>query len=364
MILHAYFARKFLWSFLLVFSTFLVLLFLLDLIEAWQRFPSKASGEVLRIVLLNVPKSNYEILPLVMVLATLALFVRLARSSELVVVRAAGRSALRSLAAPLAVTGLIGALAVSTFNPIVAAASKRHNDVVNNFYGGSAAILVILSEGLWLRQGGPDGQTVIHAERASSDLSVLLDTTFMDFGPDGQPAQRIDASSARLKADGWTLYNVKKWDLSQPGGNPEADAIEAGQMQLASELTQDRIMDSFGKPEFISLWDLPEFIAGLEQAGFSARRYIMWYQMELAGPLFLVALVMMSAAFTMRPARLSNTALSVLTAMLIGFGLHYIRNFAQILGENGQIPVLLAAWAPPVAALLLAIGVLLHMEDG
>jgi lipopolysaccharide export system permease protein len=56
--------------------------------------------------------------------------------------------------------------------------------------------------------------------------------------------------------------------------------------------------------------------------------------------------------------------LKVLFAVIAGFGLYYIRNFAQILGESGQIPVALAAWAPPVAALLLALGIILHLEDG
>ena len=109
---------------------------------------------------------------------------------------------------------------------------------------------------------------------------------------------------------------------------------------------------------------LTDFIAQLEHSGFSARRYAVWFQMELARPLFLVALVMMAAAFTMRHSRLHNSGVSVLTAVLLGFGLHYIRNFAQILGENGQIPILLAAWAPAVASFLLAFGILLHMEEG
>lgn len=49
---------------------------------------------------------------------------------------------------------------------------------------------------------------------------------------------------------------------------------------------------------------------------------------------------------------------------MMGFGVYFIRNFAQILGENGQIPILLAAWAPPIAAILLPLGILLHLEDG
>jgi lipopolysaccharide export system permease protein len=54
----------------------------------------------------------------------------------------------------------------------------------------------------------------------------------------------------------------------------------------------------------------------------------------------------------------------VLLAVLIGFGMFFMKSFAQILGDTGKIPVLLAAWAPPVAGILLSLGLLLHTEDG
>ena len=75
-------------------------------------------------------------------------------------------------------------------------------------------------------------------------------------------------------------------------------------------------------------------------------------------------LVLIASAFTMRHTRFGNTGIAVLASVLIGFALYFVRNFAQILGESGQISVLLAAWAPPVASVMLALGLLLHMEDG
>ncbi len=363
MILHFYFARRFLWTFLSIFFTFVMLLGLIDLVDELQDFPDLTFGEVLEIVLLKLPKANYEILPLIVILASVALFVRLARSSELVVVRAAGRSALGSLIAPLTVAAMIGILSVTMLNPIVAASSKRYNDLVNTYVGFGSNVLAISAEGLWLRQGTSDGQTVIHAARASSDVSVLFDATFVSFSPEGEPLSRIAARTATLAEGEWQLTKAKKWDLGR-GRNPESEAITSEEMSIPSSLTQARIVESFGKPEYIPIWDLPRFIAQLEQAGFSARRYEMWFQMELARPLFLTALVLVAAAFTMRHSRLGNTGVAVLTAVMLGFSLHYIRNFAQILGENGQIPILLAAWAPPVASLLLALGIVLHMEDG
>jgi lipopolysaccharide export system permease protein len=74
--------------------------------------------------------------------------------------------------------------------------------------------------------------------------------------------------------------------------------------------------------------------------------------------------VLIAAGFTMRHTRFGRTGVMVLTAILLGFAMFFIRSFAQVLGESGQLPVLVVAWMPPVAAILLALGFLLHVEDG
>ena len=363
MILHAYLARRFVMTFAGVAIALGVVIALIELMDKLGDFPDRPVGDVLELVALEMPWANYEILPLVVILASVALFLRLARSSELVVLRASGRSALRGLMAPVTVTLVLGLLAVAVGNPIVAATSKRDHDLSNRYRGIETAALAVAAEGLWLRQGDADGQTVIFAERASADLGTLFGASFVEFAPDGTPSRRISAASARLGPEMWHLKDVKTWPLGL-GANPEAGAQRMAALELPTDLTQDRILDSFGRPRYVPVWDLPGFIAQLEAAGFSARRYAVWFQSELARPVFLVALVLMSAAFTIGHVRGANIGLRVLAAVIVGFGLHYVRNFAQILGENGQIPVALAAWVPPVAALFLAVGLLLHLEDG
>ncbi|MDQ2091265.1 LPS export ABC transporter permease LptG [Marimonas arenosa] len=363
--LHFYFARKFLWIFLGLMTVFLLLQVLIDLIEQLRKLgESEASfSDILGLTLLNTPEGINKLLPLVMILATVALFIGLARSSELVVTRAVGRSGLKTLIAPIVVALIVGGLAVTTFNPIVAATSKRYHELYQMYRSGTADVLSISSEGLWLRQGGPEGQTVIRAGAANAQATVLYDVTFIAYARDGGPLKRIEAREAEIGDGHWVLHGAKVWPLTG-GLNPEANATRHDRLELPSTLTYERIRDSFGNPNAISVWDLPAYIAQLEQAGFSARRHTVWLQMELARPLFLMAMVLIGAAFTMRHVRLGGTGVAVLVSLLLGFGLHYVRNFAQILGENGQIPVLLAAWAPPLAALLLGSGLLLHTEDG
>lgn len=365
--LDLYYARRFLQWFLIITGVLMTLVLLIDLNEQIRRFDSYdlSFGQLVGLTLLNAPPALSEFLPLIMILSTVVLFVGLARSSELVVTRAIGRSGIRALFAPVLVSALIGLLAVTTLNPISAATANRYKDLAETYRNGGPAALSLSGEGLWLRQGSPQGQSVIHATGYSGALEniVLHDVTIHSYAPNGGPTQQIIAQSAHLDGDDWVLKNTKTWSLTG-GLNAEKSARENDELRIATTLTSDRIRDTLGNATGISIYDLPETIRELEAAGFSTKRYQVWLQAELARPLFLIAMVLVGASFTMRHARFGGTGLAVLTAVLLGFGLYFIRNFAQILGENGQIPVALAAWAPPVASILLTMGLLLHAEDG
>lgn len=365
MTLHLYFGRRFLLSFLTVFGVFFLMMSLFDMLEQVRRFDGGEIGfpAVLTLTFLNVPSSIYGIFPLIMILSAIFMFLAVARSSELVIARAAGRSAVVTLMAPVTVAILIGGFAVAVLNPIVAGTSKQYEVLSNRFSASESSVLSISREGLWLRQGDADGQTVIRADRASLNGTELLGATFTTFDAAGEPVRRIEAERALLRSGAWELSRVKEWPLAG-SGNPERNATTQETLSIPSNLTSDQIIDSFGTPSAIPIWALPEFIDRLETAGFSARTHRVWYHMELSTPLLMAAMVLVAAAFTMRPARFGRTGIMVVMAIGLGFTLYFVRNFAQVLGENGQIPILLAAWGPPIASVLLPLGLILHLEDG
>ncbi len=364
MTLHLYFAKRFTLLFLAVLAVFGVFQYLIDLIEELRRADADAGfALVAQITAFKLPSGIYQIMPLVMILSTIALFLGMARSSELVVARAAGRSGLAVLAAPVLVAAIIGGLSLAMLNPIVAATGQRYSDLREAARGNEASVVSVGRDGLWLRQGSASGQAVIRASRASPDATQLYDVSILTYAAGGGPQNRILAETARLVDGAWVLTNAQVWPLT-PGLNPELGTKRHSELRVASTLTGDSIRDRFGAPSDVAIWDLPRFIADLEAAGFSARRHIVWLQMEMARPLFLVSMMLLGAAFTMRPQRSGRTGLAVLASLLLGFGLYYVNNFAQILGEGGQIAPWLAAWVPPVASLMIALGIVLHMEDG
>jgi lipopolysaccharide export system permease protein len=365
MTLSLYIARRFLWTVGQVFLVFFGILMLIDMIEQLRQFSDAGAGlaDVAWLSLLNVPETLYRILPLILIMGSIAVFLGLARSSELVVVRSAGRSGLRFLLTPVLAAVGIGLFTVAVLNPLVAATSKAYDDRRAQYQGADGSALSVSDSGLWLRQGGDYGQTVIQAQRANTDGTQLFGVSFLTFGPQGAPATRVEARAAKLIEGAWLVDGGKMWDLMED--NPElGSAVLPDGTRLPSDLTPERIRDSFGTPSAVPIWQLPDYIAGLERAGFSARSYRLWFQMELAQPLLLTAMVLVAAGFTMRHVRFGKIGQMVLYAMMSGFALFFLRNFAQALGESGQIPIVLAAWAPPAAAVMLALGLLLHLEDG
>ena len=274
--------------------------------------------------------------------------------------RRRGAAGSERCAAPVAVALCAGGLAVAVLDPIVAAHRAAIRGAGGPLPGARARCSRSRARGLWLRQGDPSGQTVIHASAASLDGTVLSGVTFVTFDPEEGPARRIEARRAELVPGAWAMTEAKDWPLLAP--NPEAAARAHEALRLPTDLTRDQIRDSFGDPSGVSIWELPAFIEALDAAGFSARAHRMWLQAELASPLFMAAMVMAGAAFTMRHTRAGRTGPMVLGAVLTGCALYFLRDFASILGANGEAPVWLAAWAPPVAASALAAGLLLHLE--
>jgi lipopolysaccharide export system permease protein len=172
----------------------------------------------------------------------------------------------------------------------------------------------------------------------------------------------MEAAQARLEPGMWVLMDVKRWDLR--ADNPEHEAETFDVFELPSDLTGERIRESFTRSGMISVWDLPEFIRALDRAGLSSRPHRAQFQTEMALPALMGAMLLVGAVLSLRHGRAGGAGTRILLTVLAGFALFFMRNFAQVLGENGQIPLSLAIWTPPIASMLLALGVLLHLEDG
>ena len=54
----------------------------------------------------------------------------------------------------------------------------------------------------------------------------------------------------------------------------------------------------------------------------------------------------------------------IASGVATGFALFLVSKIAEEFGQTGALPGTLAAWAPAVSGLMLAVALLLHTEDG
>ena len=140
---------------------------------------------------------------------------------------------------------------------------------------------------------------------------------------------------------------------------------ENGRLRRAvSDLTLDKIQDSFASPETMSFWQLPGFIKILEKAGFTGHRHKLYWHSLLASPMLMVAMVLVAAIFALRQSGRAGAAWSISGAVLCGFLLYFISDLVYALGLSASIPVILAAWTPAGVSTLLGLSALFHIEDG
>jgi lipopolysaccharide export system permease protein len=357
--LHKYLARQFLGSVGLVMALFLFLTFSIDFVDLVDRTADKhvPTEAIVAMCFFQLPDLGMKLLPFAVLLGGVFAFVRLSRSHELLAIRASGFSAWNLLAAPLGVAAALGLTVVLLFTPISAGMLAEFAQLEARLIHGQASQLDVSQEGLWLRQGDARSQSVIHAVHVAKQGVELEGVIVFLYGASDKFLGRIDASSAVLGSGNWILQNAFVSDLE---GNPKSYV----RYSIPTTLTPARIQESFASPDTLSFWTLPSFIAAARRAGFSATRYLLYFDSLLMMPALFAAMVLMAASFSLRLARLGGLGQVVLLGALSGFGVYFFSNVATALGETGILPVALAAAAPATAAILIGLSLVFHNEDG
>ncbi|HKK37084.1 MAG TPA: LptF/LptG family permease, partial [Paracoccaceae bacterium] len=250
-----YVGRRYLETFGAAFAAVFLLIFLVDLVEQLRRSAGGDAGfgEVFALAALHAPSLMLEVLPFLALLATVACFARLARSSELVVTRAAGVSVWRLILPAVVAAALIGTLAFSLLNPVASGLLARFETLEARYIRDRTSLLSVSENGLWLRQSGDEGQSVIHALRTNADGTRLRDVTVFRFDARDRLTGRLAAGRAVLEPGRWVLHDVARWSFAAAddaaeageGDEPAPTAEPLDRLALPTALTREQILESF-----------------------------------------------------------------------------------------------------------------------
>jgi lipopolysaccharide export system permease protein len=334
---------------------------LMDFVDVSRTVGGRVDISMLQIVTLTLLKSPSVVLlllPFAFLFGVQTAFVTLNRRSELIALRASGVSAWRFIFPAAAAAFALGIVTISALNPIAAWLNSEYELQT----AGLESDMPTSASGkeLWLRQGDGRTQVVIEARARDPGTTRLHDVEMYVYARADKGLQfsrRIDAKTATLRPGYWRLNDAREAVPGEPAVSYEA-------LTIPSPLKPNEAFAKQATASSVPFWALPDEIAKIEKAGFSATGYRLQFHQLLATPLLFAAMAILGAAFSLRLMRLGGLAMLAASGVGLGFTLFFFNQFCGSLGRADVIPPVLAAWSPPVLALLSAFTLLCYTEDG
>jgi len=352
--LNIYLLKNFIYSFLLVFILFTILVFFSDLIEQFRKSTNKdvPIDIVFRLTFLNAPSLIFSTLPIVIFFSTIIGYLRLIRNSEYIIICSSGLSNLQLTKAPVSIFFLIGLIFVLIVNPLSAIFQKEFQELDYKYIKRIDRLTSISKNGIWLMQENPNGITnIIYAKKIKDDGSTLIDFMLLEYTENDELKGRIDGKIARLGDEKWLMNNLL---LTKKNEEP----IFYDYFEYNAYINKEDIKNSLSAPEMMSFLQLGSFIYILEKLGYSANDYKIYFYNILLMPFVILGFVFLASSIIIGIKQNDKFSKVIISSFLMIFIYYFFSNLMNTLGSNSKMPPFLSTIITPI--LLFSISIALN----
>jgi LPS export ABC transporter permease LptG/LPS export ABC transporter permease LptF len=349
LILDDYVLKQFLSTFVLVLVSFLLLMIIFTFFELLgdiirNRTPLVTVGAYL----INLmPNLVYNLTPLCTLVAVLATFGALNRTSELTAMKATGISLYRVMVPVLVIAAIIGA-ALFAFDESYLPTANRRQEALRSVIKGKPAQTFLRPDQQWIfgRQEPGKPARIYYYEFFDSDRDRFANLTVFEFDPESFAlSRRIFATSAHWEPGLHQWIFEEGWERSFQG-----DAMRnyrTFQVQTFPEIREDPVYfkKENRQSQEMSFGELDRYIHDLGQSGFDTMRLRVQLNRKLAYPLITLVMSVLAIPFALSMGkRGSLTGIAAAIGLAIAYWV--IAGTFEAMGNVNMLPAILAAWSP------------------
>jgi lipopolysaccharide export system permease protein len=292
----------------------------------------------------RMPAEVYKALPIVMLVATVFLFLGLSRYHELTAMKAAGISLYR-VSAPILAVGLLIAVGAALFQELVLPKLNELGDEVDRVkIRGQLPRHLQTRTRLWLRSADSRFYRVELVAPSTGDLYGMI---VLEVDRNFRLAQRLDAQRARWTPRGWEVRNGAYREISAGG---EVDTVPFAATAIELPETIEDFTEIQKAPTAMSYRELREYVARLETAGFQVGKYLVDLYAKLSSPLENLIMVLIAIPFALQAPR-GGRLFGIALAIAIMGGYLVLDRAALAFSRAEMLPPLLGAWTANVVFL-------------
>jgi lipopolysaccharide export system permease protein len=358
-LINLYISKKFLLTFCQIAAGFSLLIFFINLLDLIDRIAD--SGAPLHIsafmAFLQIPNFLNDVVSSLVLMSAIISFFFLSSKSEITIIRMSGFS-LWQVLYPMAVTAVIlGVFWVTIIGSITVQMTKKFNTLEGKYTRNDSREVVAPKGGIWLKQiniQNSKEEIIIKAKKVFRENMEFQDVSFWFFDRNGQFYKKINAEEMFLKDDHWLLRKVTIND----------DILinkTAAETKVATDLKQNfvttKILNNFQDVNLFTIFELPNLIKDLKNAGFNTTKFKVYLNSLLCKPLLFLAMVLIACYFGLNHIRNNNSIFMIFLGIVVGLIFYITSSIINSLGSSGLIPIFASTWV--IAIICLAIGTLL-----
>jgi len=355
MILSWYLTKAYLTRFFALLFGLVVFLQMLDLLataDAVLEGGGQPVDALSRYIMLRVPSIIETVAPLAGLLGGLTALVVLARNSEIIAMRAAGRSVL-SLIGGLVVVGMALAAVLFVFSDrVVVRFNAELEDWKSTGYkpGGE----IIDGSEAWVIEG----DTIIRVGHVLRNGTVLNDIRLFTQSDTAAVDDIINIRLAIWEDDGWNLFEVER-----VGGDPNASTLPVEGVTWDTQFTPEDFNKLANPPSELTFDELEHYVRELALGTRPAYYYDTWLQRKLAGPVVLALMPLLAAVAAFAHHRQGSAVMVVVYGITLGFIFIVTDNLMLAMGQFGTLPPVMAAWLPLALFGTIGLWIVINIEN-
>ena len=328
---------------------FLGLFFFFDLIDELQWVGKGGAGgyqatHALTYVSLMVPSHIYEVMPIAVLIGTIAVMSRMAQSSEFTILRTSGLGPVQALRTLLGL-GLSFGLVTFVVGDYVSPLADRQGQLLKSRHLHQ---ITVGQTGAWLREKLPQALRSVNIQSLTSE-GGMRGIRIFEFDRQGVLMSYTQAAHGEFSEDDgtWLLEDVRRDEFTLlEGQRTELKRQQHARLSWSSSITQDMVSVALLKPSRMGTIDLFQYIRHLEDNAQTAQRYEIEFWKKVFYPISCLVMVVLALPFAYLHFRSGNIATYVFVGVLIGISFFLLNNVFGYIGNLNQWVPWLAAAAP------------------
>ena len=301
----------------------------------------------LEYLFLTLPRRTFNLFPLAALVGALMGLGTLASSSELIVMRSSGMSAVRLSISIMGGAMILVLIAMFT-GEVLAPVAERHAQNMRSV-ALSNALAVNTRQGFWIR----DGNSFINIGKVSPGNRMQA-VNIYEFDEELRLRVATRAGKARYQDGKWILENIVQSQIEQ--GRVVAQRVPKAVWESLFEPELVNVVSV--KPESLSILGLGRYIEYLGSNGLDTSRFRLALWHKFSYPASTVVMILLAIPLVLGHLKSAGLGQRIVVGVIIGIGFNVLNQASGHMGLVYGLSPALSATAPVLLFLLAALWLL------